>query len=424
VTPLSDANSVLCILLICALPLALAGLVILNAGLCRSRSVAYLLFGAVCLTAVAAVVYYIVGFALQGYLGGTSYALQLGSTIWDWIGARPLFLRGIDWSGSTVGFIAAFQIFAVALAALIPWGAGAGRWRLIAASASTVLLAGFIYPVFAHWVWAGGWLAHLGVSFGLGAGFVDPGGAAAIQVIGGLSALSIVWIMGPRTSKAAQDSASAQPILFVLVGCLLVLAGWLALNTLGAVLFGRLSGSSLALVEVNTLLSASSALLLAMLATRVRFGKPSVSLCANAWLAGLVASSAVAPYVSPSSALLVGGLAGAAVPFIAESLATYCGIDDPAGAITVHGFAGLWGLFALGLLSKLPAGQTLAQLVGIGTLLGVMLPIIFGINWLLNKKLVGFRVNSDCERLGMDQYALDAAAYTEFFVHGEDATPR
>jgi Amt family ammonium transporter len=427
VIPLSDATSVLCILLICGLPLALAGLAIINTGLGRSRSAAQSLLGSLCLVAIAAIAYFLIGFSWQGFEGGSSYALLLGSTSWNWIAAQPFFFRGIAWNGSPICFIAAFQLFAVGLAALIPWGAGADRWRLGAASASTALLAGFVYPIFAHWVWGGGWLAHLGVTFHLGAGFVDPGGAATIQVIGGLTALSIVWILGPRRNKYPEDgpprAIPGHHIVYVLFGCLIVLVGWLALNTLGAVLFANLSGASLALVEVNTLICASGALLAALFITRTRFGKPDASLCANGWLAGLVASSAVAAYVSPAAALLVGLIAGGALPFVVEFLEVTCNIDDPSGAIAVHGISGLWGLFALGFLGNLPSGQMLAQLVGIGTLVGLMLPAIYLVNSLLNR-IMRFRTVLEGERLGMDLHELGAGAYPEFVMHSDEFVPR
>lgn len=427
-TVLSDANAVLCILLICALPMALAGVAILNTGLGRSRSAAQSLLGSLCLAAIAAVVYFIFGFSWQGFQGGSSHSLLLGSTSWDWIAAQPFFFHTLAWNGSAGAFIAAAQLFAVALAVLIPWGAGADRWRLKAACASTVLSAGIFYPIFAHWVWGGGWLARLGVDFNLGAGFVDPGGAATIQVIGGLTALSVVWITGPRASKYSDDgpprAIPGHQIIYVLFGCLVVLVGWLALNTIGAVLFADLSGASLVAVEVNTLLCAAAALIAVLLITRFRFGKPDASLCANGWLAGLVASSAVCAYVSPARALLIGAIAGAALPFVVEFLEVRCDIDDPSGAIAVHGVSGLWGLFALGLLGNLPAGQMIVQLVGIGTLVGLMLPVIYLANWLLDKKVVRYRTDLEGERLGMDLHELGAGAYPEFVIHSDEFIPR
>jgi Amt family ammonium transporter len=425
--PLSDTTQTLCLLLILALPLAVAGFAILNTGLGRSRSAAHSLLGALSIAAVAAITFFVLGFSWEGFAGGPSYALVAGTTSWDWIGAQPLFFRGLRWNGMPADYAAAFQLFAVGLAALIPWGAGADRWRLRAAFASTVLLAGFLCPLFAHWVWGGGWLAHLGVAFNLGAGFVDPGGAATIQVIGGLSGLVVIWIAGPRRGKFTRNAPpSAIPghqIIYVLFGCLLMLPGWLALNVLCAILFAGLSGGSLLFVEVNTLLSASGAVAAALLVTRFRFGRPDASLCANGWVAGLVASSAVAAYVPPADALLVGLVAGGALPFVVELLEVRCRIDDPAGAVATHAVSGLWGLLAVGFLGHLPDGQLLAQLVGIATLLGLMLPLIYGLNWLLDKA-IPFRVSSDGERIGMDLHELGAGAYPEFVIHTEEFIPR
>lgn len=425
--PLAETTSVLSILLIGVLPLTLAGLALLNTGLGRSRSAAQSLLGSICIMAIAAIAYFTIGFSLEGYPGGPAHSLAVGSTLWGWIGAQPPFFRGLAWNGAAAEYQAVFQLFAVALAAVIPWGSGADRWRLAAVCSSTVLLAGFIYPIFAHWVWGGGWLAGLGSAFHLGAGFQDPGGAATIQAIGGLAALSIVWIVGPRRTKFSREepprAIPGHHMIYVLFGCLLLLPGWLALNTLGAVLFAGFPIASLPLVEANTLLCASAALLGSVFITRVRFGKPDASLCANGWVAGLVTSSGISGHVPLSGALLVGFFAGGGVPFVVEFLEARLKIDDPSGAITVHGVSGLWGLFALGILGNFPAGQMLAQLAGIGTLLGLMLPVICSCNWLFNK-VVPYRTAAEGERLGMDLHELGAGAYAEFVIHRDEFVPR
>ena len=125
-------------------------------------------------------------------------------------------------------------MLAVALAALIPWGSGADRLRLTAGCAAAAVLAAIVFPLFAHWVWAGGWLAQLGVNFSLGAGFLDPGGAATVHVLGGLSALAVVWIAGSRKGKFPKEGfATAMPghnAVYILFGCLVALVGWLAFN--------------------------------------------------------------------------------------------------------------------------------------------------------------------------------------------------
>lgn len=423
--PLSAADSVLCVLLLALVPLAPAGLAFVNTGLGRSRSAAQSLLGSLCLAALAAIVYFAFGYCFEGAAAST-HALHIGSATWDWAGASAPFFRSLGWTGSHASYAAAFQLIAISIVAIIPWGSGADRWSLSAACASTILLAGFVYPLVAHWIWAGGWLAQLGLNFHLGGGFADPGGAATIQALGGLSALSVVWIIGPRRGKFPRGGPPtvipAHHIVYVLFGCFVSLIGWLALNTTGAILFAHADAASLVLTEVNTFLCASSALLAALLLTRIRFGKPDASLCANAWIGGLVASSAVAPLVSPLAALFVGFIAGAVLPLAIEFLELRGGIDDPSGGIVVHGLSAIWGLLAVGFLAPAPHGQMLAQLVGVATLLGLVLPAIYLLNWLLNQ-IFPFRTDPQGERIGMDLHELGAGAYPEFVMHTDEFIP-
>lgn len=425
-TPFSAFDAVLCVALIALLPLAPAGLALVNAGLGRSRSAAQSLLGSLSLAAVAAIAYCAFGCCLDGFAGGVSHSLHIGGTAWNWVGGSAPFFRGVHWSDGPAACRAAFQLIAVTLLVVIPWGSGADRWRLSAACGSTVLLAGFVYPLFAHWVWEEGWLAQIGSTFHLGTGFADPGGAATIQTIGGLAALAAVWILGPRRGKFPRGGPPAvipaHHIAYVLFGSFVALVGWLALNLLGAILFAGITGGALALVEVNTFLSASGALIAALLVTRIRFGKPDASLCANGWIGGLVASSAVVALVSPLAALLVGVVAGAILPPAIELLELRCGIDDPSGGIVVHGISGIWGLLAAGFLRHGAPGQMIAQLVGIATLLGLVLPAIYLLDWSLNK-VIRFRTDPQGERLGMDLYELGAGAYPEFVMHSDEFIP-
>lgn len=423
---LSGSSSLLCPLLILLVPLAPVGLALLNAGLNRSRSAGQALLGSLCVMAVAAVAYSVVGWSLEGFAGGASHTVLAGGAAWNWIAARPLFLRGIGWT-QPEACAAALQVFAAGLAAIIPWGSGAERWRLSSACAATVVLAAFVYPVFAHWAWGGGWLTQLGLNFHLGVGFVDPGGAATIHMLGGLTALVVVWILGPRRGKFPEGgppaAIPAHQIVYALFGGMIALAGWLALNAAGAILFVGADPATLARTLVDTMLCACGSLLAALAVTRVRFGKPDASLCANGWIAGLVASSAVAALVSPAAALFVGVVAGLLLPLVIEFLEVRCRLDDPSGGIAVHGFAGLWGLLACGFLWHAPAGQIVAQLVGIATLVGLVLPVTYVVCRLLNR-IAPFRTHREGERLGMDLHELGAGAYPEFVMHSDEFLPR
>ena len=429
VPALSEAGRALCILFILLVPLAGAGLGLINTGLGRSRSAAHSMLVSLCVVAVAALVYFACGFAWQGYIGRPAHVLTIAGKAWSWIAKEPLFFRGLRLDGSPDSLAAWLQMLSVGLAALIPLGSGADRWRLPAICASTALLAGCTYPLFAHWVWGGGWLAHLG-AYGLGRGFVDAGGSGSVHAVGGLTALSIAWILGPRHGKYSREGMPAaipgHNAVLVLLGCALTVVGWLGLNCAGAILFTGLAPEGLVLVGVNTTISAAVAALAAVMITRMRFGKPDASLVANGWVGGLVASSAACASVTPAAALVIGLVAGVLVPLSVELLEVQLAVDDPAGAVSVHGTAGIWGVLALGLFAHPPqpvSGQWIAQLVGIATLLGFVLPLTYGLNWLLNR-VVPQRVPLEGERLGMDVYELGATAYPEFVTHTEDFMPR
>jgi Amt family ammonium transporter len=207
--------------------------------------------------------------------------------------------------------------------------------------------------------------------------------------------------------------------VYILFGCVISLVGWLAWNLAGALVWLHSPLSALPVTAVNTLLLASAALAATFAVTRIRFGKPDASLCANAWLTGLVASSACAALVKPGESLAIGFVAGIVTPLLVEVLELAVSIDDPSGAITVHGAGGLLGLFAAGIFASQP-GQLVAQLVGIATLLGLVLPLVYLLFWLLNRVLP-FRVDPDGERIGMDLHELGGGAYPEFVIHRDDS---
>ena len=437
---LSETTRGLCILFIALVPFAAAGLSVINTGLGRSRSAAHSMLAALCVLAVAAGVYFVCGFAWQGFVGLPAHTVAVGGKTWNWIAAEPFFLRGVELDGSPASLAVWLEILSVGFAALIPIGAGADRWRLSAVCISTALLSGWTYPLFAHWVWGGGWLAQLGVNYGLGHGFLDAGGSSSIQALGGLTALAIAWILGPRRAKYTSDSMpTAIPghnAVLVLFGCLLALVGWLGLNCAGAILFTNTEPGRCVLVAVNTTLASGSAALAAAAVTRFRFGKPDASLSANGWVSGLVASSAACAFIPPAASVAIGLVAGALVALTVELFESRLAVDDPGGAISVHAVGGLWGVLALGIFGRFPAewlnsragnppgsGQWIAQLVGVATLLGFVLPLSYALNWLLNR-VYPQRVAAEGERQGMDLYELGAGAYPEFVTHADEFTQR
>ncbi|HTW60743.1 MAG TPA: hypothetical protein VMD55_02985 [Terracidiphilus sp.] len=420
---LSETAVALTLVLLLLAPLSLAGLALITTGLGRSRSAAQALLGNLSIIAVAAIVFALVGSGLAGHLSGASHAMHVAGKPWNWTGADPLFLHGFTSAPAQTQLEFLFEFLAVALAALIPWGSGADRLRLAAGCAVSALLAALVFPLVAHWIWAGGWLAQLGVNFGLGAGFLDAGGAASVHALGGLSALALVWILGARRGKFPREGLStAMPghhVVYVLFGCSLCLVGWLAWNLAGAILWLNAPLTALPVNAVNTVLSASAALLATLAVTRFRFGKPDASMCANGWLAGLVASSACAALVTPGESLFVGLVAGIITPLLVEMLELALSIDDPSGAIAVHAVSGLWGLLAAGFFAP-QRGQLLAQLVGIAALLGLVFPALYLLFFLLNR-FVPLRVDPDGERMGMDLHELGGGAYPEFVIHRDES---
>ncbi len=401
------------LLLVLLIPLALAGVTLLNAGLTRSRSSAHMMLASMCAASVAALVFVVVGFSFAGF-GSPGHVLHLAGKDWNVLGSGRLFALGLTYDGSPAPLILLLEMFSVALAAIIPVASGAERWRLVAVAASTAILAGIVYPVFAHWASTEGWLGQLG--------FLDAGGAATIQALGGIAALCISWIVGSRQNKFTSEGIpTAMPghnATLVLFGSLLALLGWLGLNLSGTAL---VDSHLLPLAAINTVVAAAAGALGALVTTRFRFGKPDASLSANGFVGGLVAISASAPYVKPAAAIFIGLLVGPLIVFAIELIEVRMHVDDPAGAISVHFFGAIWGLLALSMFAE--HGSFLAQLMAVATLIGVILPATYGLNLLVNR-FVPYRVEPSGERQGMDLFELGAGSYPEFVTHREDHTRR
>lgn len=419
--PFPETSFALTLGLLLVAPLAIAGVALINTGLGRSRSAMQSMLGSLVVIATAVIAFALVGSAFAAGTNG-DHVFHLAGKPWNWAGVGHWFLSGFSAGPATAQLQFLFELLSVALLVLISWGSGADRLRLPAGAAIAAVVGAILFPIVAHWTWSG-WLALLGCNFGLGAGFVDGGGAGPIHALGGLSALAMVWIAGPRKGKFPREGLStAMPghnVVYVLFGCLIALVGWLAWNMAGALLWLNAAPSGLVVVAVNTVLSAAAALVATFSVTRIRFGKPDASLCANGWLAGLVTSSACAGVVSPLAALFAGLIAGIFTPLLVELFELALSIDDPSGGVSVHGAAGLWGLLAAGMFAG-QSGQFLAQLIGISTLLGLMLPVVYAVFWAMNRVLA-FRVDPDGERLGMDLHELGGNAYPEFVVHRDES---
>jgi ammonium transporter, Amt family len=427
-------NAVLCLFCLMLVPLAAAGLALIHQGLGRSRSAAHAMLATLCALAIAAVMFVMFGFSWAG-AGASAHSFAAGGVRWDWLGSAPFFAGAIHFDGSDAAGLNSsltlcLMMFGAGLAAMIPLSGGTDRWRLAPACCASAVLAGFLFPLFAHWAWGGGWLAKLGTMFGISE-FVDAGGAGVIQVVGGLMALSVIWIIGPRRGKFAGDGMPAaipgHNIVLVLFGCILAFVGWIGLDSASSILLYGAGPQQIAGVIINAMLSAAGGCLAAVAVTRARYRKPDASISANGCIAGLVAGSAACSLVTPMAAVFTGLVAGMLVTYMIEMAELHLRVDDPGGAVSVHAGAGIWGLVAVGLFGHFSdgtrGGHMLAQFVGIAALLGFMLPLLYGANLLLNQ-FVPYRVDNDGDWQGMDIRELGAGAYPEFVVHADEFVPR
>ena len=324
-------------------------------------------------------------------------------------------------------------------------GCGAERWKFLTFCVSSVLMGALTYPLFANWAWGGGWLSQLGVNAGLGKGYCDFAGSGVVHAVGGLTALAVALIIGPRIGKFNRDGSSnaiiGHDISAVLIGCFILAFGWFGFNpgsTLGASGAGCLRIGS---VAVNTMLAGCTGTFGAMLYMWAFKGKPDASMSGNGLLAGLVAITAPSGFVNPTGAAIIGFIAGVLVCFSVSFIENKLKVDDPVGAISVHGTCGLWGVLSVGLFADGKsnyggswngvtgsvtglfygdASQLVAQLVGIATLIGFVFTFSFLLNWILDI-FIGQRVSAETEVAGLDIPEMGQLGYPEFVFKPEPA---
>ncbi|TMA45385.1 MAG: ammonium transporter, partial [Deltaproteobacteria bacterium] len=365
------------------------------------------------------------------------FKLSLFGKDWGLFGTKGFFLSGNTYDvGVMVLFL--FQMVFMDTATTIVTGAAAERWKFAAFAISTFCLGAITYPLFGNWAWGGGWLSQLGVNFKLGHGYCDFAGSGVVHSVGGLTALAVAMIIGPRIGKYNRDgSPNAIPghdITMVLLGCFILAFGWFGFNpgsTLGASGNGNLRIGSIA---VNTMLAGCTGSFGAILYMWIRFGKPDASMSGNGLLAGLVAITAPSGFVNTVGSAIIGLSAGVLVCLSVEFLERVFKIDDPVGATSVHGTCGLYGVLCVGLFADGTSnyggswngvdgsvrglfygdpGQFVAQLIGVCTLVGVIFTLSYVLNWFVDV-FVGQRVSADAELEGLDLPEMGALGYPEF----------
>ena len=353
-----------------------AGFAMVETGFTRAKNVAHTMGMNFMVYAIGMLGFWICGFALQmggvgavATLGGTpplnhEFTIQLFGKTFGLFGLKGFFLSGDTYD---VGVFALFlfQMVFMDTAATIPTGAMAERWKFSAFVVFAFFMSMFVYPLYANWVWGGGWLAALGSNFGLGHGHVDFAGSSVVHMVGGVAALAGAIVLGPRIGKFNKDG-SANPIPghsipMAVVGTFILAFGWFGFNA-GSTLAG--SDFRIAVVATNTMLASAAGAFTAMMYVWLRYGKPDPSMLVNGMLAGLVAITAPCAFVNSVSAVIIGGLAGVlvvlAVFFIEQTLK----IDDPVGAIAVHGVCGAFGVLSVGVFADGTYGDGLNGVPG------------------------------------------------------------
>ena len=237
-------------------------------------------------------------------------------------------------------------------AATIPTGALAERWRFSAFLIYALFMSMVLYPLYGNWVWGGGWLSALGRAAGLGHGHVDFAGSSVVHMTGGVTALAGAIVLGPRSGKFRRDGTIAaipgHNLPLAVMGTMVLAFGWFGFNA-GSTLAA--ADPRIATIAVNTLLASAAGALGALVFVWNVAKKPDVGMICNGLLGGLVAITASCAFVSPAAAVLIGAVAGLLVAWTVIVLERRFRVDDPVGAIAVHGACGAWGALALGLFA-------------------------------------------------------------------------
>src|SRR6056297_1359092 len=384
-----------------------AGFTMLEAGLVRSRNTVEILTKNVALYAIACLMFFLVGYQLM-------YPSDGVNAFWPGIGfglGADNTADAVTAAGSGITYSAMadfmFQVVFVATAMSIVSGAVAERMKLWAFLAFAVVMTGVIYPWQGYWSWGGGVLDGLGYSDYAGGGIVHMAGAAA--------ALAGVLLLGPRAGKYTADgSIRAIPganMPLATLGTFILWMGWFGFNGGSTLKLGGISvANEVANVFLNTNAAAAGGLIAALIVARLVFGKADLTMALNGALAGLVAITAEPADPSPLLATAVGAIGGIIVVFSIVSL-DKLRIDDPVGAISVHGVVGLWGIFAV-LLSDAEA-TFLGQLIGAAVIF-VWVFVASLIVWGILKAVLGIRVSEEEEYEGVDLSECGLEAYPEF----------
>ncbi len=443
-----------------------AGFALVETGFCRAKHASHVVSTNFAIFGLGFVGYYLVGYGLM--FGGYSVPLIgfdkapggafIGSDHWVFLWKGGFALTDMVGPGGAGAAALGFFLYMVAFmdtVATIPTGAMAERWKWNSFVVWGLFCGAVYYPVFGAWTWGGGWLSQVGNSLDLGYGYVDFAGSGVVHAVGGVAALAGAIVLGPRIGKFNKDgSANTIPghhIPMAMLGTFILLFGWFGFNA--ASTFAA-TDVQFATVATNTAIAAAFGAVAAMFWMMKTTGKPDPGMMVNGMLAGLVAITAPCAFVDPWAAAVIGSVA-AVVVILAAGFIESKGVDDPVGAIAVHGVGGTFGVLCVGIFANgtygagwnvttegkmfdsgkgvvgilggdfsLGLGQLGAQALGVVTLWTVIFGIAFAF-FRVQDKLTkgGIRPAADIELAGMDLPEMGALAYPEFEFAIEASDP-
>lgn len=387
-----------------------AGFAMVEAGFTRAKNAGNIIMKNMVDFAVGSLGYWAIGFGIM-FGAGTAF---FGTSGFFLSGGNPMTPDGL-W---TYAFWM-FQVVFAATAATIVSGAMAERTKFSSYIAYSFVITALVYPVVGHWIWGGGWLSTLSTPF------VDFAGSTVVHSVGGWAALAGAIILGPRLGKYVGGKAKAikgHSLTLAALGVFILWFGWFGFNA-GSTTAG--TNLSIATIAVTTNLAAAAGAMAAMFLSWAKYRKPDIGMTLNGALAGLVSITAGTANVSPESAVAIGAIGGVLVVYAVEIIDKFLKIDDPVGAISVHGVCGAWGTLAVGLFAQNAFGGVDGLFFGGGTalLLTQLLGVLAVFAWAFGSSAVvfklidwtmGLRVSKEEELIGLDLSEHQAEAYADF----------
>lgn len=417
-----------------------AGFALVETGFTRAKNAAHTMMMNMVIFALGVVGWFVCGYAFM--FGSTDQHAVLGLTPlgnplhiggWNVLSHSGFFLTGHAYDVSVMAFFF-FQLVFMDATATIPTGAMAERWKFKSFCLWGLFASMLLYPIFGNWVWGGGWLSQLGtLGPKWGHGAVDFAGSGVVHAMGGVAAFWGAKILGPRIGKFDRNgkprAIPGHHLPMAILGTFILLVGWMGFNG-GSTFAG--TDFRLAVVITNTILASATGCLAAMVVMWRKFGKPDPSMTANGLLAGLVAITAPCAFVAPWAAAVIGAVAGVLVVVAVLVVERVAKVDDPVGAVAVHGANGLWGVLALGLFADGSygaglngvaspvrglfygdGGQFLAQVTD-AVVLVIFCSIMTIAFFTIVKRTVGMRSDREAEIAGLDLPEMGALAYPDF----------